>query len=544
MGKRIAVIGGGCCGLTAIKCCVDENLEPVCFERTDEIGGLWHFTEKVRDNLGCVMRSTIINTSKEMMCYSDFPIPKEYPNFMHNEKVWEYFKLYMDQFGLQQYIKYNTEVLHVKPSSDFEKTGQWKVDVRDHVTNEVTKHVFDGVLVCTGHHAAKHEPKFAGQEEFQGRILHSHNYKDSRGFEGKRIVVIGIGNSGGDVAVELSRCSKVFLSTRRGSWVFNRVFDKGLPLDMVFNTRMYNCMINHLPTSFLENEVRKKLNSRFDHRLYCLEPSYNVSAQHVMLNDDLPNRILSGTLTIKADVKRFTNTGLEFVDGTSEDNIDVVILATGYKFGFPFIDKSVIDVKMNRIELFKYMFPPDLAKPTLAVIGCIQPNGAIMPIAELQCRLAARVFKGDIILPEKSVMWQDIREKEAKMAKRFVQTQRHTIQVGFVDFMDQLAELIGCKPNVLSMLMSDPKLALKCWFGPCIPAQYRLTGPGEWSGARDVILTSWERMRHPLQTKTLPEGPETCKSSLPTKLIIMVVILAMLYMFLFGTCCSQHHSHG
>ena len=87
MGKKIAVIGGGCCGLTAIKCCVDENLEPVCFERTDEIGGLWNFTEKVRDSLGCVMRTTIINTSKEMMCYSDFPVPKEFPNYMHNTKV-------------------------------------------------------------------------------------------------------------------------------------------------------------------------------------------------------------------------------------------------------------------------------------------------------------------------------------------------------------------------------------------------------------------------------------------------------------------------
>ena len=87
MAKRIAVIGAGCSGLTAIKCCVDESLDPVCFERTDGLGGLWKFTEKVHEELGCVMRSTIINTSKEMMSFSDFPIPKEYPNFMHNTKV-------------------------------------------------------------------------------------------------------------------------------------------------------------------------------------------------------------------------------------------------------------------------------------------------------------------------------------------------------------------------------------------------------------------------------------------------------------------------
>ena len=153
-----------------------------------------------------------------------------------------------------------------------------------------------------------------------------------------------------------------------------------------------------MPTSFLDNHIQKKLNARFDHRLYNLEPAYSVSAQHPMVNDDMPNRILSGTLIIKTDVKKFTKTGIEFVDGTFEDNIDVVILATGYINGYPFIDKSVIDVNMNRIELFKYMFPPDLAKPTLAVIGCIQPNGAIMPIAELQCRLATKVFKVFILL--------------------------------------------------------------------------------------------------------------------------------------------------
>ena len=69
------------------------------------------------------------------------------------------------------------------------------------------------------------------------------------------------------------------------------------------------------------------------------------------------------------------------------------MLATGYKFGFPFIDKSVVDVKENRLPFYKYMFPPDLKHPTLAMIGCVQPLGAIMPISELQCRLATRVFK-------------------------------------------------------------------------------------------------------------------------------------------------------
>ena len=109
-GKKVAVIGAGASGLTAIKCCLDEGLNPDCFERTDYIGGLWHYTPDVENGQSCVMKSTVINTSKEMMCYSDFPIPKEYAVYMHNKCVHEYLNLYADQFNLKRHIRFNTEV--------------------------------------------------------------------------------------------------------------------------------------------------------------------------------------------------------------------------------------------------------------------------------------------------------------------------------------------------------------------------------------------------------------------------------------------------
>jgi len=109
-GLRVAIIGAGGSGLPAIKCCLDEGLEPVCFERTDYIGGLWHFTDEVEEDQSCVMKSTVINTSKEMMCYSDFPIPQEYPPCMHNKYVEKYFHLYADKFNLKKYIRFKTEV--------------------------------------------------------------------------------------------------------------------------------------------------------------------------------------------------------------------------------------------------------------------------------------------------------------------------------------------------------------------------------------------------------------------------------------------------
>lgn len=111
--KRIAIIGAGASGLPTIKSCVEDGVEPVCLERTDDIGGLWNYRETC-EGQSCVMKSTIINTSKEMMCYSDFPIPREYPNFMHNSKVMDYFRLYAEKFNLNKYIRYRTEVLKVR----------------------------------------------------------------------------------------------------------------------------------------------------------------------------------------------------------------------------------------------------------------------------------------------------------------------------------------------------------------------------------------------------------------------------------------------
>ena len=189
---KVAVIGSGASGLVAIKSCIDEGLEPVCFEREDNIGGLWYFTEDDRDK-GSVYRSTVINTSKEMMCYSDFPIPKEFPPFMHNSKVLEYFHLYANHFDLYKYIRFHTQVTDIRQAKDYSVTGNWELTyVRpDSPDREEQKEIYNAVMVCIGHHASPSWPRFRGMEEFSGIKMHSHSYKDFKEFEGKRILIIG-----------------------------------------------------------------------------------------------------------------------------------------------------------------------------------------------------------------------------------------------------------------------------------------------------------------------------------------------------------------
>lgn len=133
--KRVAIIGAGPSGLPAIRHSLLYGFTPVCFEATEDIGGLWRYKEDQRTvrttSIASVMKTTVINTSKEMTAYSDFPPPPEFANFMHNTVLLEYFRMYADHYGLLKFIKFKHYVLNVERAEDFQKTGNWKVTFLD-----------------------------------------------------------------------------------------------------------------------------------------------------------------------------------------------------------------------------------------------------------------------------------------------------------------------------------------------------------------------------------------------------------------------------
>nr|KAI8737583.1 dimethylaniline monooxygenase [N-oxide-forming] 5-like isoform X1 [Biomphalaria glabrata] len=561
MPKRVAIIGAGCSGLAAIKCCLEAELEPVCFESSADVGGLWRFTEEVKDVRGCVMESTVINTSKEMMSFSDFPAPRDFPNFMHHSKVLEYFQRYADRFDLLKFIKFNHEVISVtqhpsqdrasqqdscsvgkdtaeeadspiKESRDERDTPRtWKLTVSDSLTKLTSDHSFDFVLICTGHHAEPNVPYFPGQGIFEGKIIHSRDFRKASDVTGSRHLVVGIGNSGCDIAVELSRRGQVFLSSRRGTWLMQRLQHRGLPADVSFMSRLVFSTALSLPYWLLDYLAAWSLNKQIDHKLYGLCPQHGPFATHPTVNDELPNRIAAGQVIIKPNIDSFTSNGVRFDDGSTEDDLNSVILATGYRVCFPFLDRSVLKVKGNHLDLYKYMFPPSLCPPTLAVIGCVQPTGALAPISEMQCRLAVKVFKGEVTLPNQKAMLLEIESKRRSMAKRYVKSQRHTFQVDYIPYMDELARLIGCLPRWGRLLLSDPRLALTCVFGPCTAYQFRLYGPNSWPGAREAILHQMERVRWPFNPRHGDQQQETDVNVIILSLLLLSLACCILFVF-------------
>ncbi|XP_066547941.1 flavin-containing monooxygenase 5 isoform X2 [Amia ocellicauda] len=513
MVRRVAVVGAGLSGLACVKCCLDEGLEPLCFESSEDIGGLWRFKENPEPGRANMYRSLITNTSKEMMCFSDFPIPAHFPNYMHHSLIMDYFRMYAEHFQLLPHIRFQTCVRSVEQRPDFSRSGQWEVVTVDREGREET-HIFDAVMVCTGLNTEPVLPlnEFPGIESFGGRFFHSVEYKDPEEFRGKRILVIGIGNSGGDIAVELSRVAEqTFLSTRHGAWIVSRLSSRGLPLDLKVNTRYMSLLTQWLPMALLNWVGERVLN----HRLFSRTP---------MLNDDLPGRILSGAVVVRPDVREFRSSGVEFEDGTGEDQIDVVVFATGYNYGFPFLPTSVSPQPRQHLRLYKNVFPADLEQPTLAMVGLVKAAGPVMPIVEMQGRWATRVMKGLNKLPTTAAMVMEIECQRKRMERRFT-PEHHALQVDYMPYMDELAEQFGVRPSVLALLLRDPRLGLSVMLGPCTPYQYRLRGPGKWAGARHAILTQWERVAQPMRTRPVPDLPRP--SGLPLLLHVSVAGLLL-----------------
>ncbi|XP_068096024.1 dimethylaniline monooxygenase [N-oxide-forming] 2-like isoform X3 [Hyperolius riggenbachi] len=278
MAKKVAIIGAGCSGLAAIKCCLEEGLEPTCFEKCNDIGGLWRYTESVEDKRASLYTSVVTNTSKEMTCYSDFPMPEDFPTYLHHSKVLQYLRLYANHFRLLKYIQFETEVCWVKEGPDFAAKGHWEVLTRKNEAEK--KEYFDAVLVCNGHHTDHYLPlqSFPGIEDFKGHYIHSRFYKNSEGYRGKTVLVVGIGNSAGDICAEISdKAKQVYLSTREGTWVLSRISKHGYPIDMALSTRLAFLISSSLPLSVLVRLNEKQMNSWFDHENYGLKPKNRYS---------------------------------------------------------------------------------------------------------------------------------------------------------------------------------------------------------------------------------------------------------------------------
>ncbi|TKR87684.1 hypothetical protein L596_012045 [Steinernema carpocapsae] len=525
---RIAIIGAGACGLPCIRHALLYDVEPVVFDLSDEVGGLWNFKAN-NTSESSVARNTIANTSKEAMAYSDFPPPAHFANFMHNTQLLEYYKLYAEHHGLAKYIRFRHKVHGVKRAESYAKDGKWLLTYENLKTGEIKEEEFDAVMLASGHHVKPFVPAWKGLNKFKGKLLHSQVYKDNRGFEDKTVVVVGIGNSACDIALKMVLW--VHLSTRRGAWIYTRIQPGGQPYDLDLNSR-YNDTLRNWFFSRCNKAIEESFQKRFDHEAYGLKPNHGVFNCSPTVNDDIPYRVMCGRLKIQADVKEFKENDVVFVDGTKIENVDCVVSATGYNLDFEILEQGKL-VAAEGLELYLYMYPPELSNHnSLAFIGLVQTSGPIQLAAEMQARLFLEAFAAKkLTLPSKEEMYQSIKEHKAMQAGN-VQSMRHILEIEYCGHMEELAGIIGCKPNFLQLAFSDPELAWKIFFGPRVSYSYRLNGAHVWKDARKAIMSVDERVQSGLNPKN-PKLRGSCCLAFDAETVIIMLAVAVFTAILF-----------
>ncbi|CAB4694051.1 MAG: SidA/IucD/PvdA family monooxygenase [Actinobacteria bacterium] len=426
---HVAIIGAGCSGLTTAKRLAEFGVSYDHFELSDDVGGNWYF--KNPNGRSSVYESLHIDTSTARLQFEDFPAPADYPDFPHHTLIHDYLRAYADHFGLRERIEFGVGVERAERRAD----GGWQLTLSTGETRDYTD-----LVVANGHHWSPSLPDYPG--EFDGVLLHSHSYVNP--FEpvemrGKRIVVVGMGNSAMDIASELSTpwmAEKLYVSARRGVWVLPK-YRGGVAADKVMAPPDIPREVGLAAGRAL---IRELVGSMSGYGLP--EPDHEPLSAHPSVSADFLTKAGSGDIHMRPAIERFDGSSVVFTDGTSVE-ADVVICATGYRMEFPFFDDAETELHPDdehRYPLFKRMIKPGVEH--LYFMGLAQSSPTIVNLAEQQSKLLARLLTGTYVLPEVAEQERIMRADEAAHLEQYYAAPRHTIQIDFARYcLDLVAEI-------------------------------------------------------------------------------------------------------
>ena len=358
------VIGAGPTGLAMAAALRKAGIPYEQLEADYEIGGNWRHG---------VYETTHIISSKKTTEYADFPMPADYPDFPSAAQMLAYLNGYTDYAGIRQHIQFKTKVSFCRPLPDH----RWEVTL---ATGETR--IYRGVLVCNGHHWDCRWPNYPGQ--FTGEYIHAKQYKRPEQLRGKRVLVIGGGNSACDIASEAARVGQsAAISLRRGYWFLPKTF-VGRPLLEILPGWMPVWMQRLMLRALLRIVVGK-------YEDYGLpRPEHRIFDAHPTVNSELLHYIRHGCIHPRPDIARFDGNAVEFIDGRREE-FDLVVAATGYHLSFPFLPEGLVPMKNGLPLLYSDCVLPTLKN--LYVIGTSQPRYGFGPLLTPSAGLIALMIQ-------------------------------------------------------------------------------------------------------------------------------------------------------
>ena len=371
--KKFCVIGAGPAGLASVKALLDAGYEFDCFERSDNVGGHWNTDY---DALHLI-------TSSKVTGYEGHPMPADWPIFPSRKLMLQYFEDFATEFDLRKLITFGVSVDSVEPIASDGPTGSagWRVTTSDGQTNE-----YEGVFVANGHLWDEKRPSFPG--EYTGKTVHSGTYRNTKDIDGNRVLVIGSGNSGCDLAVDAAQNHfETDIVIRRGHFFQPKTFF-GMPRAELGWMQEF---------TFEEQDLIARLMIRLSvgtHENYPGMPA----PDHRTLADGPPvvNNLLlywihHGRITVRPGIERFEGKTVHFTDGTARE-YDTILYATGFHASLPFLDDSLLKLQDGvPLRVGAAVVPLGLEK--LYLIGLIAPRGPQPPTYPVQAKLAVEMVK-------------------------------------------------------------------------------------------------------------------------------------------------------
>jgi cation diffusion facilitator CzcD-associated flavoprotein CzcO len=390
------VIGAGPSGLAACRVLEEYAIPWVCHEAGERVGGQWVLGNT--SGTSVAYRSLRTNTHKGMSRYSDYALPDHYPDFPDHAQMAAWFGSYAEHFGLHDRIRFGSRVVRAEPRD----AGGWEIE-----TAAGEREAYDALVVAVGNLWSPHWPDLPG--ELDGPVLHARDYMDPRDpvdCTGRSVLVIGLGNTACELAVELSApgvARSVFLSCRSGQIILPRRVDGGLlpaphpadPLEGPFRW-LPRPARDALFRAVFPRVLRRMTRGLRRPEDVGLPAPASPFEKRPVVNDEIIDCLHEGRVRPKPTLRRLRGGKVEFSDGSVEE-IDVVIAATGYRLSLPFFREGLLGPRGDDLELFRGVMHPRFHD--LFVVGVMRAICSIWPRAEQQMRWVAPLLAGESALP-------------------------------------------------------------------------------------------------------------------------------------------------
>lgn len=424
--ERALVIGAGSSGLTAAKNLRERGFAVDVVEREERIGGNWN----IEGSASRVYESTHMISSKPFTQFPDFPMPDDAPDYLHHTEVLAYLERYAGHFGLEEAIELSTTVDRVTPlPRGFDVTVTTADGTR-------SQRRYGRLVVANGHNWFPKWPSYPGQDDFTGQLLHSADYRSGDQLAGKRVVVVGAGNTGCDIVVEAGqRARAAYHSTRRAYWYAPK-YALGRPTDQISDA-IFALRLPLRLTQTLFQATARLVVGRYE-RFGLPTPDHRFLETHPIVNQQLLYHVGHGSITPTPDIDHFDGDEVVFTDG-SRVTADLVLFATGYLIRFPFLPDGLVPGG-ERPQLYRNIFHPE--RDDLFVVGLIQPDSGQFCLVHWQSVLVAAFLELRQRDPAGATGYlaaaRDHLDERSQGGIELIDSTRHHVEVEHADYVRTL----------------------------------------------------------------------------------------------------------